>query len=107
METQKNQLQDLLDKGYLNDAAFHAEMERLKNVQASLEGKRRNLLFGNDGNFSQKAELQKLIHFLQKSTMQRTFQGDVFTAFVDYITIYSQTEFQFHLKCGLTLLERV
>lgn len=107
VETQKNQLQDLLDKGYLNDAAFHAEMERLKNVQAGLEGKRRNLLFGNDGNFSQKAELQKLIHFLQKSTMQRTFQGDVFTAFVDYITIYSQTEFQFHLKCGLTLLERV
>lgn len=107
VEAQKNQLQDLLDKGYLSDAAYHAEMERLKNVESNLEGKRRNLLFGNDGNVNQKAELQKLIHFLQKTTMQRQFNGDLFTTFVDHITIFSQTEFQFHLKCGLTLLERV
>ena len=51
--------------------------------------------------------LEDLMHFTGHSEMLTEFDGELVGRFVDRITVYSQTEVTFHLKCGLSLRERI
>jgi hypothetical protein len=50
---------------------------------------------------------EELLRFTEKSSMLETFDDELFTKFVERVVIHSRHEAVFHLKCGLTLTERM
>ena len=52
-------------------------------------------------------ELREILKFTSKGEMLSEFDPDLFERFVDHITVCSREEIVFHLKCGLSLRERI
>ena len=52
-------------------------------------------------------QAEELLRFTEKSPMLETFDGDLFTKFVERIIVCSRHELKFVLKCRLTLTERM
>lgn len=52
-------------------------------------------------------QAEDLLRFTEKSPMLEAFDDQLFTRFVERILIRSRHEAVFHLKCGLTLTERM
>ena len=52
-------------------------------------------------------ELREILKFTGKGEMLVGFDPDLFERFVDHITVCSREEIIFHLKCGLSLRERI
>ena len=102
---QQEQLADFLHKGYLPSHAYNTEMAKLKIEMDTLE-KQRSVKRSPE-QIARQENLDELITYLKEFPMQTTFDGEAFTRFVDHILVLSQTEFTFHLKCGLNLTERV
>ena len=104
---QRNVLVGLMTKKYLEPAVYKKsnnellqEAERLKHQKESLAR-----FLSNDSQHLR--EVSALLQYATKATMLTSFDGDLFTQFVERIHIYSRTEIGFELKYGITLKERL
>ena len=104
---QRQTLQSLMAQGYLDQLIFIAQknalMQQTKAYHEEIE------MIQNTGgeSTSRLEEVQKLLRFTEHADMLQTFQDDVFSSFVESITVYSRNELSFKLKCGLNLKERI
>lgn len=60
-----------------------------------------------NGGLSKTDALRDILKFTNKSPMLEVFNAELFEKFVDYVVVHSQSEFEFHLKCGLNLKEKI
>ena len=97
----------IMSKGYLEPALFTQENNDLAATAERLEKERKQLVQDISGNADMAKALEDLMHFTGHSEMLTEFDGELFGRFVDRITVHSQTEVTFHLKCGLSLRERI
>ena len=51
--------------------------------------------------------LNDLIHYANHAQPSTGFDGELVERFLDYGTVQSREEITFHLKCGLSLTERM
>ena len=51
--------------------------------------------------------LDDLIHYVRHAQPSPGFDGELVKRFLDHATVQSREEISFHLKCGLSLTERM
>lgn len=104
---QRQVLTSLMASGYLEPALFNKESNELAVEADRLRQEKDSLMHSVNGEMVKNEELQKLIKFVSKGTLQTEFEEEVFCSFVKEITVYSREEVVFELKCGLSLKERL
>ena len=52
-------------------------------------------------------DLERLIRFTGENSYVEEYSDSLFLKFVDHIRVVSRQEVEFHLKCGLTLIEEL
>lgn len=104
---QRQVLTNLMASGYLEPALFNKESNTLTVEADTLRQEKDSLVHSINGDIAKIEELQKLMKFVSKGSMQTEFNDEVFLSFVDQITVQARTEVTFELKCGLFLRERL
>ena len=104
---QRQVLTNLMASGYLEPALFNKESNELAAEADRLRQEKDSLMHSVNGEMVKTEELQKLMKFVSKGTMQTEFEEEAFCSFVTGITVYSREEVVFELKCGLSLKERL
>lgn len=104
---QRQVLTNLMASGYLEPALFNKESNELASEADSLRQEKDSLMHSVNGEMVKTEELQKLMKFVSKGTMQTEFEEEVFCNFVKGMTVHSREEVVFELKCGLSLKERL
>ena len=107
MAERRQTLTTIMTKGYLDPAAYTQEMNNLTTEATSLEDERDRLIKEINGDMRKTEELREILKYTGKDEMLSEFDSDLFTRFVDHITVCSREEVVFHLKCGLSLRERI
>ena len=107
MAERRQTLTTIMTKGYIDPAAFTQEMNNLQADAAALEEEREKLKKDIGGDMRKTEELREILKFTGKGEMLVGFYPDLFERFVDHITVCSREEIIFHLKCGLSLRERI
>lgn len=107
MTERRQTLTTIMTKGYIDPAAFTQEMNDLCQEAAALEEEREKLTKEINGDMRKTEELREILKFTGKGEMLSEFDPDLFERFVDHITVCSREEIIFHLKCGLSLRERI
>ena len=107
MTERQQTLTTIMTKGYIDPAAFTQEMNDLRQEAAALEEERDKLTKEINGDMRKTEELREILKFTGKGEMLSEFDPDIFERFVDHITVCSREEIVFHLKCGLSLRERI
>ena len=107
MTERRQTLTTIMTKGYIDPAAFTQEMNALRQEAAALEEEREKLTKEINGDMRKTEELREILKFTGKGEMLSEFDPDIFERFVDHITVCSREEIIFHLKCGLSLRERI
>ena len=107
MTERQQTLTTIMTKGYIDPAAFTQEMNDLRSEAAALEEERDKLTKEINGDMRKTEELREILKFTGKGEMLSEFDPDLFERFVDQITVCSREEIIFHLKCGLSLRERI
>ena len=102
-----NTLIQLMTKGFLEPAIFNQQKIELSQRHTKLKEEREQLLYLiNDGS-NQLSEVKRLIKYFKQGKSTDAFDEESFQNIVKKIIIYSPTEIGFHLKCGITLRERI
>ena len=107
MTRRRQELTTIMTRGYINPATYTQENNKLLSEAAALEDERERLVRGINGDRHKTEELRDLMKVTGQGKMLSGFDADLFTRFVDHITICSRKEAVFHLKCGLNLRERI
>lgn len=102
---QQKVLAQLMANGILETVVFTRERSRLTEEQLNLEKEKAELKQSVTGNRNQIDELRKLNRFLSAGEMLDEFNETLFEEFGAHINVYSRTEVEFVLKCGLKLRE--
>ena len=97
----------IMSKGYLEPALFTQENNDLGAKAERLEKERDTLMKDLSGNAEMTKALEDLMKFAGHTETLAEFDGDLVGRFVDHITVHSQNEVTFHLKCGLNLKEGI
>lgn len=97
----------LLSKGYLDRAVFIEANNKLIMEKEHFKSEKEFLLKMNDSGYQIEQDINELISFLGKNKRFTEFKEDIFSRFVEKITIPSRTEIEFELKIGLKLKERL
>ncbi|MDY0407364.1 hypothetical protein [Paracerasibacillus soli] len=72
-----------------------------------LKEEREQLLYSiNDGS-NQLNEVKRLIKYFKRGNFMASFDEETFQDIVRKVIVYSPNEIGFHLKCGITLRERI
>ena len=103
----KQTLMTLMAQGLLDAAVFNSEKHALAMEEQDLKLRKEQLVNDIGGDKVKVRELQALMDFTAKSEMITEFHDELFTAFVDEITVKNREEITFRLKCGLNLKERL
>ena len=107
MTERQQTLTTIMTKGYIDPAAFTKEMNDMQVEAAALEDEREKLTKEINGDMRKTEELREILKFTGKGEMLSEFDPDLFERFVDHITVCSREEIVFHLRCGLSLRERI
>ncbi len=107
MTERRQTLTAIMTKGYLDPAVFTKEMNSLRLETAVLEEERENLTKEINGDMRKTEELREILKFTGSGEMLSKFDPELFERFTDHITVCSKEEVIFHLKCGLSLRERI
>ena len=99
-------LTTLMAKGYLDPASFTLEENSLLTEAAALKAEKERLAREVRSDVKKTEELREILKYADKGMMLSGFDADLFSRFVDHITVCSREEAVFHLKCGLNLRER-
>lgn len=102
-----NTLIQLMAKGFLEPAIFNEQKLELTHQHIKLKEERNQLLYLiNDGS-NQLSEVKRLIKCFKQGNFINVFDEESFQDIVKKIIVYSPHEIGFHLKCGITLRERI
>ena len=104
---QKQVLTNLMASGYLEPALFNKESNELAAEAEALRQEKEGLMRSVNGDMVKIEELQRLLRFTSKGTMMTEFDDEIFSSFVERITVLSRKEVVFEWKCGLSLKERL
>jgi hypothetical protein len=107
MTERRQTLTTIMTKGYIDPAAYTKEMNHLQAESGALEEEREKLTKEVNGDIRKTEGLRDILKFTGKGEMLSEFDPDIFERFVDHITVCSREEIVFHLKCGLSLRERI
>ncbi len=107
MAGRRQNLTTIMTKGYLDPAAYTQEMNSLTAEAAALTEERENLTREINGDMRKTEELRELLKYTRKAGMLMGFAPELFIRFVDHVTVCSREEAVFHLRCGLSLRERI
>ncbi|MCD7955982.1 MAG: hypothetical protein LUG93_09610 [Lachnospiraceae bacterium] len=100
-------LTTIMTKGYIEPAMFTQEMNALSAEADALADEREQLISSVDGDTKKAEALNEIIRFTGRTEKLTEYDPEVFSAFVEQITVHSREELTFHLKCGLNLRERI
>ena len=100
-------LTTIMTRGYLEPALFTQESNDLAAEMDALTAERERVVKEISGSLRQTDALYDLIHFAGHAQPSPDFDGALVERFLDYATLQSREEVTFHLKCGLSLTERM
>ncbi len=103
----KQVMAELLSKKILDSELFRKELACINAETEKLKLESKRLGVFDKSSIGQLGELESLIHFLSKKQRIREFDEELFMRFVKNVIVYSREEIGFHLKCGITLRERM
>lgn len=104
---QRQTLQRLMAKGYLDQILFTEQQNELMTQAAACRDEIEVLQNTREKGPAQISKLQKLLCFTEHTTMLQEFNEELFTEYVDRIVVWSRNEVSFEMKCGLSLRERM
>ena len=104
---QRNVLVGLMTKKYLEPAVYKKSNNELLQEAERLRRQKESLLRFLNSDNQHLREVSTLLQYATKAAMLASFDGELFTRFVERIHAYSRTEIGFELKCGITLKERL
>ena len=107
MTERRQTLIAIMTKGYIDPAAYTQEINHLQAEAGDLEEEREKLTKEINGDIRKTEGLREILKYTANCEMLSRFDGDLFERFVDHITVCSREEIIFHLKCGLSLTERI
>jgi hypothetical protein len=107
IEEQRKVLMSLQTRGYLEPVVYTRGNNELLQETGQLQRRKDSLISFISNDSVHLSEVSDLLQFSTKATMQASFDGELFSRFVDQIIVYSRTEIGFKLKCGITLRERL
>ena len=96
-----------MTKGYIGPALFKKESNELAAESEALADEKERLIKSVTGNVQRTDDLSNLVRFVDRADPSDSFDGTLVDEFLDHATIHSRTDITFHLKCGLSLLERM
>lgn len=96
-----NQLNLQAQRSTMDQATFHTQMDVLKAQEAETRAEI-DLIMDE-----QVSEADKLLALVQAWGPKRCFKPDAFEALVEKVVVLDRETFEFHFKCGLTLVEQV
>lgn len=94
-------------EGYLDPAAYSKGANELLQEKKCLKRQKKDLIHSHTSGAQHVLETGELLHYAQKGEMLLSFDGGLFTHFVERIRVYTRSEVGFEMKCGLTLRERL
>lgn len=100
-ENSINQLNLLSQRGRMDQALFHAEMNSLQSQEIATRAEI-DLLMDK-----QVTEADKLLEMVQAWGPKQNFKPETFEALVEKVVVLDRETYQFHFKCGLVLTESV
>ena len=100
-------LTTIMTKGYIGPALFKKESNELAAESEALADEKERLIKSVTGNVQRTDDLSNLVRFVDRADPSDSFDGTLVDEFLDHATIHSRTDITFHLKCGLSLLERM
>lgn len=103
----QNTLAKLAGQGIIDQILFNQERTLLLGESDRLHQEIDALNHEVSADVSIAAECAALLRFTEKGVMLDAFDEELFTRFLDHITICARNEFRFELKCGLSLSERI
>lgn len=103
----RQNLKLIMTRGYIEPSAYAQENNSLLIDQETLMVKKQQLRDQINGGLSKTDALRDILKFTNKSPMLEVFNAELFEKFVDYVVVHSQSEFEFQLKCGLNLKEKI
>lgn len=103
----KRVITGLVGKGFLDAALFIKELSDIAAEAEMLKQEKKRLESSVTENHEQLAELDALIHYISKKPKIMEFEDAIFEQFIENIIIYSRDEIGLHMKCGITLRERM
>ena len=100
-------LTTIMTRGYLEPALFTQESNALDAEAEALTSEKERLVGEIKGILHQTDELRELIQYAGHAKTSGTFDGELVGRFLDKVTVRTRSEVVFHLKCGLSLTERI
>ena len=100
-------LTTLMTRGYLEPALFTQESNELAAEADALAEEKQQLVNEIKGILHQTDALSDLIQYAGHAEPSETFDEELVSRFLDRATIRTRSEIVFHLKCGLSLTERI
>ncbi len=107
MADRRQALSTVLVQGYIDNAAYTQEMNRMYTEVTKLEAEKKRLRKEINGDSEKVEQIRDLLNWCQRGQMLTEFQPELFQRFVDKIEIFSREEVVFHLRCGLKLKEKI
>ena len=104
---QRERLHTMLTQGLLDTEIFNEENNILLSEHGKLETEILELRSRASSMLQRRDELKKLIKALVPEEMRTEYDEELLVSTVDHITIRSQAELEFTLKCGLCLREEI
>ncbi|MGO4936404.1 hypothetical protein ACTQ54_01980 [Fundicoccus sp. Sow4_H7] len=102
-----NTLIQLMTKGFLEPAIFDEQKIELTHRHMKLKKEREQLLYLINDSSNQLSEVKRLIKYFKQGIFIDAFDEESFQDIVKKMIVYSPNEIGFHLKCGITLRERI
>ena len=100
-------LTTLMTQGYVDPAFFTKESNEIASETDKLKAEKEQLGKEVTGNLHKMDELDDLIRYAAHAQPAPDFNGELVFRFLDHATLRSRDEITFHLKCGLSLTERL
>ncbi|GED68029.1 resolvase [Brevibacillus reuszeri] len=104
---QRKVLVGLMTKGYLDPAVYNKSNNELLQEAERLQRQKESFVRFLSSDSRYLNEVSELLHFTSKAAMLTSFDGELYSRFVERIRVISRTEIGFELRCGLTLKERM
>lgn len=103
----KKTLTKIMAQNLLEPSLFIQESNELNAESNSLAAEKESIIQSSAKHVDEIEETEKLIKFTAKAEMFQEFDGELVNNYLDHITVHSPDEVTFHLKCGLSLKERI
>jgi hypothetical protein len=96
-----------MTKKYLEPAVYNKSNNELLQEAERLRRQKESITRFLNNDFQNLSEVSALLQYATKASMLKSFDGELFTRFVERIHVNSRLEIGFELKCGITLKERL